>query len=379
MSISAKEPSVGPAKAGSSSEEGRVPASEERKLESETREGTPQPIRVGDLLAIIECTVELAARTGEIGDQVTAALEQVATGLEGWSSAYHAQARQAEHLTRRCEELLASAAEEKGYLIDQQDQFLASLLDDHERTVEALQTECDRAWRKVGELQARVATRDESSSGIDSAVADREELSREVLLRAKQQRDEAQRQTIEALSRLQSALAELERLKTFAAPSTLPPSPELPISLPPEEPLRAPAVPKVGHRTPSTQPAGWRRSVPPVRRESASRQEGLAAADSRIGHSDETANGDAPSEGATEPNPITFSTSALTDTDERSPTGEPVDVATNSHTPPRAAAGEHPHPSTALGGAGTSKDSPGSYSMPAARAARGSDGSRRSR
>ena len=199
-------------------------------------------------------------------------LEQVRGMLARLNEQRLAMKQRLDQLELELQDAMTASEGEKEFLIHQQDQFLSSLLDDHERSVEALRAECDRAWRRVSELQT--SARDDAQSGTTPGMraVEANNLSRDVVLRAKQQRDEAQRQTVETLSKLDAAHAELERLRMFAAPSTLPPGPELPISIPPIPPAR-PARAAVA---PSTEPvvallqAGWRRSVPPLKRRSPS-------------------------------------------------------------------------------------------------------------
>lgn len=243
-----------------------IPAEERSRDRLAERAST---LALADLLALVDTALHIAVRTTDSEHQLAVYTEEIQEQLTRWHSRHVALSVEVDRLRRKLLDSDAVAAKERQFLIDQQDQFLGSLLDDHERGVEALRADCARAWRKVSELQAELRSGTATLGASEPALVSQHDIPREVLLRAKQQRDEAQRQTVEALSRLDSAMAELEQLRALVAPSTLPPSPELPISMPPEGALRAAPVPDL-RTPPSQQPHGWRRSVPPIKRESAS-------------------------------------------------------------------------------------------------------------
>lgn len=193
---------------------------------------------------------------------------------------------QSEHLQRELAKQQLAAERDRTFLVEQQDQFLASLLDEHERETQVLRDECDRAWLRVRELEA-VAKRVARQSGpldlrgVAMPFSSEERgLAREALLLAKQQRDEAQRQTLDALKRLGDTSEELARLRASLAPSTIPPSYPLPASL---SPGGGTSVPPAPHSQEDAMPAssrtsapGWKRSIPPAARPwSSSTQETL--------------------------------------------------------------------------------------------------------
>ncbi len=243
------------------------PIDEERSRERLAERSST--LALADMLALVDTALHIAVNTPNAEHQLAVYLEEIQEQLTRWHSRHMSLNLEVDRLNRRLEEAAATAAKERQALVEQQDQFLGTLLDDHERGVEALRDDCERAWRKVSELQAQLRSGKAGSYSSDQVLKVQQELPREVLLRAKQQRDEAQRQTVEALSRLDSAVAELEQLRALVTPSTLPPGPEIPISLPPDGHLRAAPVPDIP-APPSPQPTGWRRSVPPIRRDSSS-------------------------------------------------------------------------------------------------------------
>ncbi len=135
-----------------------------------------------------------------------------------------------------------AAASERAFLIDQHDNFIAGLIEDHEHLVLKLSTELEDArqrTRSTPPLPLSSAERNEAQlreqldaaqRGIDKLVSERDRT-REALLRLQAQRDEAQGQVVRLARERDLARSELAQFRiqhglsdVARGPSSRPPS-----------------------------------------------------------------------------------------------------------------------------------------------------------
>ncbi len=135
-----------------------------------------------------------------------------------------------------------AAASERAFLIDQHDNFIAGLIEDHEHLVLKLTTELEEARQRTrstpppplssverNEAQMREQL-DAAQRGIDKLVSERDRT-REALLRLQAQRDEAQGQVVRLARERDLARSELAQFRiqhglndVARGPSSRPPS-----------------------------------------------------------------------------------------------------------------------------------------------------------
>jgi hypothetical protein len=135
-----------------------------------------------------------------------------------------------------------AAASERAFLIDQHDNFIAGLIEDHEHLVLTLSTELEEARQRArsapppplssaerNEAQLREQV-EAAQRGIDKLVSERDRT-REALLRLQAQRDEAQAQVVRLARERDLARSELAQFRiqhglndVARGPSSRPPS-----------------------------------------------------------------------------------------------------------------------------------------------------------
>lgn len=140
------------------------------------------------------------------------------------------------------EEAQRAAASDRAFLIDQHDQFIARLIEDHEQVLSKVTSELAEARQRArttpppplvngdGNVAKLREQLDAAQRGIEKLVAERDRT-REALLRLQAQRDEAQSQVVRLSRERDLARAELAQLRiqqglsdVARGPSSRPPS-----------------------------------------------------------------------------------------------------------------------------------------------------------
>jgi hypothetical protein len=204
-----------------------------------------------------EAVLEVSTRTEASLSQLIRAIEQVSTGVSGAREANEQLANELvrlrqllgesnqERLSLRTraaaleQELVRvreQASSELKYLTEQQDQFVAGMLEEHDKALDDLKAERDRALVRITELEQH-AKRTQTApavrrpkEAVDGAALQREleglrrerDRSREMLRRLQAQRDTAQNDAASAAARaraLETAAAEAAQPQTVPAPA----------------------------------------------------------------------------------------------------------------------------------------------------------------
>lgn len=263
------------------------------------------------LSGLMRAIQELARGVGgarEANEQLVRELETLRELLGASNEQLLALKNRIRELEAECERQRAELGNDKAYLTEQYDAFLADLLDDHEQATDELRRERDALQKRVADLEesllARSSELPQSSpkASIRPAAADaaqkakdeeierlrqiverlsqERERTREALQRLQAQRDEAQSQAGKAARERDEARAELERLRgeqgrIARLPSTRPPARPAgasvslqPARIVPKQPvleldLDSPTSPGLGG--PTTLPSPPASSKPPLR------------------------------------------------------------------------------------------------------------------
>jgi hypothetical protein len=220
--------------------------------------------------------LEVLGELRNVSETLTAVFQNNAELCEGWVK-----------LASALEHAHTHSEAERRLLVEQQDTVLESLLDEHERQVLALEHESRSQLQQIALLQEHrdelnhiveglrrstaqarrpptprtwppdLDSCDTPSKGSDDGkdlratvarlAADRDHL-REGVRRLKEQRDEAQQETLSALEQVQAIRAELEELRALLPSVTAPPAcPTTPPGCPSPAALPALALPASAH------------------------------------------------------------------------------------------------------------------------------------
>jgi hypothetical protein len=183
------------------------------------------------LIGTARCAHDRLAELGRALEQVTASMEaarQAGGGLSGDLKRLRDLLESGENdrlgldlrvaeLTSELTRVRSQATQERNFLVDEQDRFLAGLLEEHEEQLRKVSVERDELVARVGALErasARAGPSDpEARAKIEKLTLERER-SRDLLRRLQAQRDEAQAEVAELNRKLETALTEIESLRT---------------------------------------------------------------------------------------------------------------------------------------------------------------------
>jgi hypothetical protein len=227
----------------------------------------------------------------EANVQLVREMESLADMLAGANDRQLALRNRVVFLERALEKANAEASAERAYILDQQDTFIAGLMDDHEELVAELRKELEAARARPSqrptpepeleqELAAELATlRSELSltrGDVEKLLHERERT-RETLLKLQAQRDEAQAAVVKAtrerdLARSQMSDSRISRGFSDAVKQALPGSsgslPAAPTSSPRNEPVSdrrdAPTEPPPKRHSFTPPPASPRDALRPL-------------------------------------------------------------------------------------------------------------------
>lgn len=167
----------------------------------------------------------------ELKNQLSSELAEVRTSLAAALLERDSLSARVAVLEHQLEEALREAERNRDFLMSEQDTFIASVLDEHEKALAELTRERDAALERaaVASVQTarppRVDTQpglgavteppppsdEPSPAELDKVLADRER-SRQLFTRLQSQRDEAQRELVARLRERDELMRELERL-----------------------------------------------------------------------------------------------------------------------------------------------------------------------
>lgn len=246
----------------------RTPSSHEQTVEAALAASTRAEATLGALYRAIQQVTQGVSGAREANDQLAEELQRVREMLASSNEQRLVFKNQGELLELQLEE----ARNDREFLIQEHDQFLAGLLDEHEQTIDRLVQERDEAFARVEKLlrqtqetvapipasvrrtnpglgemtppmpTLRPATREEHDRNLEKLLAERDR-SRDVLRRLQQQRDDAQQALAQVTRERDQYLSELAR---YAPGRVL--LQRLPVS--PEASRRTqPAVPHLATRT----------------------------------------------------------------------------------------------------------------------------------
>ncbi len=213
-----------------------TPSSHDQTVEAALAASTRAEATLGALYRAIQQVTQGVSGAREANDQLAQELQRVREMLASSNEQRLVFKNQVELLELQVEE----ARSDREFLIQEHDQFLAGLLDEHEQTIERLVQERDEAFARVEALlrqtqetvapvpasarrtnpglgdmtppmpTLRPTTREEHDRNLEKLLAERDR-SRDVLRRLQQQRDDAQQALAQVTRERDQYLSELAR------------------------------------------------------------------------------------------------------------------------------------------------------------------------
>jgi len=244
----APEPERSPLKTERPAASGQVLASDRSQahLEAALAASNRSEASLSLLMRVVRDLSEGVSGAREANVQIVREMECIADMLGGANERQLALRNRVVFLERALEKAQQEAREERAYILDQQDAFIAGLIDDHEEVVAELRREIELARERTSqrptsapEVDAELATlRSELSTlrseltltrGDVEKLLQERERTRETLLKLQAQRDEAQAAVVRAtrerdLARSQASDSRISRGFSDAVKQALPSS-----------------------------------------------------------------------------------------------------------------------------------------------------------